>query len=313
MSNYDDTLHRLQQDTRRKHELEDRIRELEGRLQTLAARTGQLTQQAEEEQQDVDRLEQGGLTSLLYSALGRREEKLEQEREEADTARQRLYAAQAEQAAAERELRRAAEELRRLDGCEEAYRRALDAKAGALETTPAGRELADRRERLTRTERQLREIREALNAGAAVQSTLETLSRQLNSASELGTWDMFGGGLVATVMKHNELGEVQETIRLLQTQLSGLRTELADIAMAADIQVDIDDFLQFADYFFDGFYVDLMVQEQIDRARLRANESREAVAAALIELESRQNALYQEAEEQRQALEAWIAEAPLKQ
>lgn len=69
---------------------------------------------------------------------------------------------------------------------------------------------------------------------------------------------------MATMLKHNELGEVQETIRLLQTQLSGLRTELADIAMAADIQVDIDDFLQFADYFFDGFYVDLMVQEQID-------------------------------------------------
>ena len=33
MSNYDDTLHRLQQDTRRKHELADRIRALEGRPQ----------------------------------------------------------------------------------------------------------------------------------------------------------------------------------------------------------------------------------------------------------------------------------------
>ena len=39
------------------------------------------------------------------------------------------------------------------------------------------------------------------------------------------------------------------------------------------IHIEVDGFLSFADFFFDNFFVDWMVQDKIERARQQVNDA----------------------------------------
>ena len=43
--------------------------------------------------------------------------------------------------------------------------------------------------------------------------------------------------------------------------------------MNCDLNIDAGGFLSFADYFFDGFFVDWMVQDKINRAKEQVSEA----------------------------------------
>ena len=83
------------------------LREMKSRKLHLEALRSELTKQLEElnervtflknaayyEQKDVDRLEKGGLASLVYDLFGKKEQKLEKEKQEAYAARMKYEAA----------------------------------------------------------------------------------------------------------------------------------------------------------------------------------------------------------------------------
>ena len=45
------------------------------------------------------------------------------------------------------------------------------------------------------------------------------------------------------------------------------------VALACNLNINTGDFLSFADYFFDGFVVDWMVQDRINNARHQVEEA----------------------------------------
>ena len=48
---------------------------------------------------------------------------------------------------------------------------------------------------------------------------------------------------------------------------------LNDVNMACNLNIDTGDFLSFADYFFDGFVVDWVVQDRINNAKRQVEEA----------------------------------------
>ena len=63
--------------------------------------------------------------------------------------------------------------------------------------------------------------------------------------------------------KYSHLDEAQRQINTLQRSLSRFRTELADVDIRMDIQIEVDSFLRFADYFFDNTFTDWAVLDRI--------------------------------------------------
>ena len=124
--------------------------------------------------------------------------------------------------------------------------------------------------------------------------------RSLESAEGWATWDLFGGGLVADLVKHGHLDEAQAAVEDLQIQLGRFRTELADVTIQADVQVSIDGFLRFADYFFDGLFADWAVLDQIVRSQEQVRQTWTQIDGVLTRLE----ALRQAAERERADLTA---------
>ena len=76
----------LQRQMRHYQQLKEQESTLQRNIATMESMLPRLKEEAAEEQEDVDNLENGGIVSILYSAIGRRDEKLEKERMEAQLA-----------------------------------------------------------------------------------------------------------------------------------------------------------------------------------------------------------------------------------
>ena len=118
-----------------------------------------------------------------------------------------------------------------------------------------------------------KEKREAIEAGQRALNNLRTARENLNSAKNWGLVDMFGGGFFTTMMKQSKMDQAKRNMDLAKLALRNFSKELNDVNIACNLNLDMGDFLTFADYFFDGFAVDWMVQERINKARNQVEEA----------------------------------------
>ena len=103
------------------------------------------------------------------------------------------------------------------------------------------------------------------------------------------------------------MDDAQAQIGHLQDLLSKFRTELSDIQVTADIQVQTDGFLRFADYFFDSFFVDWVVQDQINDTQSQVSGVQNQVHTVRQDLQQMYDGTAQEVEALRKELEKLAA------
>lgn len=269
MNGSDVDLKALRQQTAEKKRLAAKLRELHAQRETLEAQTRELEQAKLDEQADVDRLEGRSLSAFFYNVVGKLDQKLDKERQEAYAAQMKYDTAAWELAAVQADIARCEEQTDRLKGCEERYQAALEEKAAAVRRSgsDAARRLLEAETRVSALESRMREITEAMDAGNAALHTAKRALETLDSVESLSTWDVLGGGLLVDLAKYDDLDKVQAQVEQLQEDLRRFKTELTDVTVEADIQVSIDGFLQFADFFFDGCFADLAVMDHIHESQ----------------------------------------------
>ena len=135
------------------------------------------------------------------------------------------------------------------------------------------------------TEIEIREIREAIAAADNALLHLRSARRYLDSAGNWGLLDMFGGGLISGVMKHSKMGNAEREIDEARYALQRFSQELRDVSGYSSIH--INNFLTFADFFFDGFVADILVQSQISDGKKQCDEAIRQVEGIRRELEGR--------------------------
>ena len=313
MNGYDQQLKELLAQCARKRKLEASAAELRRQRDTYAARAEELKEAMREEQADVDRLEGRSLAAFFYNVVGTMDEKLTQERQEAYAARVRYDAAARELAGAEEDLARCQAELGTLDGCEEQYAALLREKTQAVKAAggAAAEQILRMEEREAYLESQERELGEASAAGQNALLTAEQILESLNSAENWGTWDLVGGGLMADLAKHSRLDDAQESVEYLQSQLRAFRTELADVTISADFQVNIDGFLRVADYIFDGIFADWAVLDQINRSQAQVEDTRDQISGVLHHLHQMTDQAEEERAGLQQEIERLVSSVPM--
>ena len=118
------------------------------------------------------------------------------------------------------------------------------------------------------------------------QLTLEVLD-SLSSASTWGLVDMVSDSFFSDMIKYSHIDEAQSRIEALQAQLRRFGTELRDVdGSGMGLNIQIDGFLTFADYFFDNFFVDMAVNSRIDRAAQEAEAVLARIRSTLANLEA---------------------------
>lgn len=286
MTYYDEELQTLQQQIARKKHLQALLKELYTQRTELEAKVSNLKGVMEKEQSDVDRLEGRGLTALFYGIVGKKEEKLDEQRREAVTARAKYDVAMQEMDLVQRRISRYEEELATLKDVEMKYAYALKQKVQLLKAsaTPVSEKILQYEEQISNLENQKKEIREAISAGTKAKNIAEQVLSELDDAEGWGTWDLLGGGMLSDLAKHSSLDDAQEEIEHLQVQLRRFKTELADVTIRAEMQVNIDGFLRFADYFFDGLFADWAVLDKIEESQSEVKNVIKQIQAVLDKL-----------------------------
>ena len=294
----------------------DRARKLDvmlGDLQVQEERCRQAEAEAWEvlnrEQADVEELEGMSLASFWARLKGNREERLDQERREALAAKARYDAARRDREDLERRLASVREERDSLLTWQDRYQALLEEKEDLLRRTGGekARELIRLEEDAGEIRRQLREVREAAEAGDHARYALEEMASALDSASGWGTWDIFGGGMLVTMAKHDAMDNAQQLGDQARQALSRFRTELADVAAVEVPDVELGGFAAMADYLFDGLFADLYVQGQISDAQTGVNRSLDQVSGLLNNLARERQRLEEEARQLERRREDLLA------
>lgn len=129
-----------------------------------------------------------------------------------------------------------------------------------------------------------REMKEAIDAGERALSSLRMAQEKLNSAGNWGLFDMFGGGLFSTMIKRSKMDDASELMETAKADLKRFQRELKDVNIPLDLRMEVGSFLSFADFFFDGFVADYLVQSKI-------SDAKEQVSDAIIRVEQILNEL----------------------
>jgi hypothetical protein len=283
-------LSRSVEQKRLKQKLEQDLIAVEAELQDKSARFAELGVQLDNEHVDAKKLEQMSLTALFHQVLGSREDQLEKERQELLSAQLRYGQTEKQLLFLQEEKRSLLEGLEGLAGVESEYESLLSEKEHVLRQSnqAVAKDLIAFSEQMAERKAELREITEAIAAGKDVLAGLEQVIESLESAGNWGLWDMFGGGLLSTAIKHSRIDEARNGVDAVQAKMSRFKRELSDVQKHIDLQIHIGGFASFADFFFDGLISDWIVQSRIEDSLRQSTQAREQIAQAVRELEELQ-------------------------
>ena len=284
-----DILSELQQKVAMKPALEAKLRELQNQRREYDREVISLRAALRKEQEDVEKLEGRSLANYFFQVVGKLDEKLDQERQEAYAAKVKLDAGERELAGIEHDIAEIQSQLSEIRVAEAQYKEELEIKRTILKAsgTAAADQIIEIEQKIATLEAQKKEIKEAISAGYSARGTADRILSELESADGWNTWDMFGGGGIITHMaKHSHLDEAQDLVSELQSKLRRFKTELADIQINANMQVNIDGFLRFADYFFDGLFADWAVGDKISQSMNSVSSTKSQINRTLDRLKS---------------------------
>lgn len=308
MRHFDTQLCELQNQVFHYQRMKAQLKDLQEQQEHLKKKVEELAIERQDELEDVERLERHSLSTFFYRLTGKKDEMLGKERKEAYIAAVKYDAAAREQELVEQYIKKCELELAALTGCEQRYTECLKEKERFLKRMngDSAKDIFQMEQRLQYMEQEAQEIQEAVDAGKRALATADKILDTLESAEGWSTLDRIGGGILMDMEKYEELDKVQELVELLQEALYRLKAELADITIRADIRIQADDFLQFADYFFDGFFADLALKKQIKLSKEQTENIKRQIQMVLARLGVVQGTLEQNRRETQEELEKLI-------
>lgn len=264
----------LQQRLSERDRLARKLKTLDKQIAEHETVRKQLLNSFTKEQRDVYDLESFSLVNTWRKFRGTFNEQKTIELEEA--ARAELKLREHEKMIDELELERRdlRETFERYAGIDTEWERFLEAKEARLKQDPDVRETLYR---LTNeqadTSEALIEYNEAIVAGRSARAAIAKTLKHLDSAKGWSTYDtFFGGGLIATAMKHDAIDASERTMHELQSALERFSRELDDVKeVVSGLHIERGSLIQFADYFLDDIFSEWTMHGRINESLDKVN------------------------------------------
>lgn len=129
-----------------------------------------------------------------------------------------------------------------------------------------------------------REVREAVQAGEEALAGIQKAREKLGSAKNWGIFDMLGGGMISSMVKHSRMDDASEDMEEAKRKLAAFERELRDISVPADFSLELEGYLKAMDIFLDNVFVDVMVQSRLSSAAGELERTRSDVRGILTKL-----------------------------
>jgi len=266
---------------------------IEEELETKKIQQKELNKILEKERKDFEKLEDLSLSSIFLSLTGKKEEKLDKEKEEYIIAKLRYEDCIKQINELETQLDDTNKLLINYEEVDKRYEKLIKEKEELLirEGGNLGNKLKNKILNIDQLKVDMKELREAINAGKGALSSLDLVEEKLNSARNWGTWDILGGGLISNMAKHSAINEANNIAKTAQVDLKKFKKELSDVNEFTSIQVNLSSFASFADFFFDGILSDWFVQSKIKDSLNNVNEAMREIKVIISDLNQNINKL----------------------
>ncbi|BCJ96035.1 hypothetical protein acsn021_36040 [Anaerocolumna cellulosilytica] len=268
------------------------IKDLEKQLMELERKEADLSWQLKKEEEDVEKLNKASITVMFYTILGSKDKQMEKERQEALAVRLKLEETLSEMDAIKNSIYKLRTERMEYSGYEQKYNTLYEQKYNLLKNS--GREdakqIIDIEEAISFCQSNLKEIEEAITVGKRIIDRVLSAESSLSSAEGWGVWDMLGGGLITDMVKHSHIDDAKAAVSEIQSLLNQFRSELTDIKIESDIEINIEGFVKFADFFFDGLIADWVIQSRINDSKESVSQVKRGVESVLSRLENMKRA-----------------------
>ena len=132
MNKFNDELAMYQQQIVRKKRLEEILNKLRNQRSILERKSEELAKILAKEQKDVEKIEGVSLSSVFFSMVGKREERIDKEKREAYAATLKYDNAKRELEEVNREIELRENEFNSLVGCEDRYKKILNEKVNYI-------------------------------------------------------------------------------------------------------------------------------------------------------------------------------------
>lgn len=276
----------IQGELRKVNKYQAQLADYEQELQTIKETMSQLHRQLELEHKDVTKLERLSLTNLFATLAGTKDEKLSKEKQELLVAQHKLTEAEKTQKEIDQAILELREKLYKLENINKEYQDLLLQKEEMIKksSSPSAARMLELSEQEGLFKTHLIELQEAIDAGNLVKNALKEAMISLEKAGKWGTFDLLGGGFISDMAKHSHIDEAERNLHRAQRCMRQFQKELLDVKQQAYLEINISSMLKFADFFFDGFIADFMVQDKIKKASNQIEEQYNQVRGILTKL-----------------------------
>lgn len=286
----DEALCGLAQDAARRDKLRSDLASIASELRAAEAARERWQRLAAEAGEDLAKLEGLTLTALFQRLFGDRDGRILEEKKLLAHAKLRHDEAEAAVAPLLAERDAMTSELKAIGDVEKRRAALLQQKEALLRAR--GGELEQRLLQSAAAagglRETVREIDEAIAAGREAESALDAAHEELAGARSWGMVDTFGGGMLASLIKHTRLDNARSAAGRAQRHLRRFARELHDVDRTVrQFDAELGPFLRFADTFFDNLLVDWMVQDRIVGTLQQVDATRTSLRERLWELERR--------------------------
>ena len=274
--------------------LEKRNLSLENELNSKEKELGELEKRLNKELKDVQKLKSLSFSNLISNILRNKDEKLEKEEREYLEAKLKYD-----------NFKFKVEKLR-YDVEENNYRlgHLINIEGKYKDIIREKRELVKKfnlniRDEIIEIEKEINdllsnktEISEALReANNCLMISEETL-KSLRSAKNWGIYDIVGGGMISSAIKHNRIDDAKTYMERLSYSVDRLNKELGDVDTSIFNEgLNISGFSYTFDIFFDNIFSDFSVQGEINDSLYKIEDFRNKVLNLIRKLEEKENSV----------------------
>lgn len=279
-------LSNCQQDLCRLQKIDAMLTPLRSELKALEQKASRAQSLLEKENRDYEKITRTTLATLFYSLLGSRGERIEKERLEAFEAQLKYTQCLADMEDIKKQISFLESERHQYQFSKAQYDKYYKEKQRLLleDHGETAQKIMELHSQIDKSKAYQQEISEALTVGSKIGLLLSQGLQHLSQAQGWGLWDMMGGDTISTFAKHSNIDKVNAIAFDIQSHLLRLRTELADVNIHADVQVNISDFAKFADFFFDGLIADWFVQDKMNATKQSFEQAKDDVEQVMAEL-----------------------------
>ena len=131
-----------------------------------------------------------------------------------------------------------------------------------------------------------REVDEAIWAGERALNSLREAKGKLNSARAWGIYDILGGGMISSIVKHSKMSSANEWVERANYDLKRFAKELRDVDEEG-LYVQAGSLASTMDIFFDNVFSDFIVQNRINEARAEIDRMIDRIERTVWDLKNR--------------------------